>query len=43
MEKCYFVFNRKIRHFPDLQVTQDFLCIEPEVLPTAYKKISIVK
>ena len=37
-----FVFNRKIRHFPDLRVTQDFLCIEPEVLPTTYKKISIV-
>ena len=36
-----FVFNRKIRHFPDLRVTQDFLCIEPEVLPTTYKKISI--
>ena len=37
-----FVFNRTIRHFPDLRVTQDFLCIEPEVLPTTYKKISIV-
>ena len=37
-----FVFNRKIRHFPDLRVTQDFFCIEAEVLPTAYQKISIV-
>ena len=37
-----FLFNRKIRHLTDLRVTQDFLCIEPKVLPTTYNKISIV-
>ena len=34
-----YLFNRKIRHFPDLPVIQD---LKPQVLPKPYKKISIV-
>ena len=37
-----FVFDRKFRHFPDLPVLSDFVCIEPKGLPTTYQKISIV-
>ena len=37
-----FVFDRKFRHFPDLPVLSDLLCIEPKWLPTTYQKISIV-
>ena len=37
-KKINFVFNRKFRHFPDLPVIRDFLCIEPKGLPTTYKK-----
>ena len=37
VEKYYFCVQSQ-----NLRVTQDFLCTEPEVLPTTYKKISIV-
>ena len=37
-----FVFDHKFRHFPDLPVLRDFVCIEPKGLPTTYQKISIV-
>ena len=37
-----FVLDRKFRHFPNLPVLRDFLCIEPKGLSTSYKKISIV-
>ena len=36
------MFDRKFRHFSDLPVLRDFLCIEPKGLPATYQKISIV-
>ena len=41
-KKINFVFDHKFRHFPDLPVLRDFMCIEPKGLPTTYQKISIV-
>ena len=40
-KKITFVFDHKFRHFPDLPVLRDSLCIEPKWLPKTYKKMSI--